>query len=130
MMQLADIKNTIISRLNSLPFKIKLSIIYGSAARGTFTPDSDIDILFVSDEINPKRHRRGEEIGLIKECLSLGHPLDILLLTSNEFESRKIDAGWKEKLIWIAGVSSEVEPEVTWSRYPGIDKDTLWIPIH
>jgi len=262
MMQLADIKNTIISRLNSLPFKIKSSIIYGSAARGTFTPDSDIDILFVSDEINPKRHRRGEEIARIKGYLSLGHALDILLLTSNEclsnfrnhnplfldiawegvilqdennflknlldetrsyiaeqniiklsdgwifpvaertpaflsnvsnrdfalamindgtrdftigvnimedgfydkavyhfqqavekalkavlicfgifkrthfvgdilmkdLESRKIDAGWKEKLIWIAGVSSEVEPEVTWSRYPGIDKDTLWIP--
>ena len=24
--------------------------------------------------------------------------------------------------------SEEIEPEVTWSRYPGIDDDTLWVP--
>jgi HEPN domain-containing protein len=28
----------------------------------------------------------------------------------------------------IARVSSEIEPEVTWSQYPGIDEDALWIP--
>ncbi|MBC7216793.1 MAG: hypothetical protein H5U36_01160 [Candidatus Caldatribacterium sp.] len=28
----------------------------------------------------------------------------------------------------IARVSLEVEPEVTWSRYPGIEKDHLWVP--
>jgi HEPN domain-containing protein len=45
-----------------------------------------------------------------------------------ELESRIIDLGWKEKLVLISKVSSEVEPEVTWSRYPGIDNDVLWIP--
>lgn len=262
MMQLTDIKKSIAAQLNSLPFRIKAAVLYGSFARGSFTPDSDIDILFASDEVNPKKHRRGEEIGRIKECLSLGHPLDILLLTSNEcfsnfrnhnplfldiaweglilldednffknlidetrsyiseknikkladgwlfpipertpaflsnvsnrdfalamindgardftigvnimedgfydkavyhfqqsaekaikavlicfgifkkthfvgnillkeIESRDIDSIWKEKLIRIAKISSEVEPEVTWSRYPGIDNDKLWIP--
>lgn len=262
MIQFTDIKNSIASGLNSIPFKIKASIIYGSFARGTFTPDSDIDILLVSDEINTKRHRRGTDIAQIKECLSLKHPMDILLLTSNEclsnfrnhnplfldiawegiilldennflrnlidetrsyiseknikklsdgwhfsvperktaflsnvsnrdfalamindgardftiginimedgfydkavyhfqqsaekavkavlicfgifkkthfvgevlmreLESRTIEMSWKEKLMRIARVSSEVEPEVTWSRYPGIDEDTLWIP--
>ncbi len=262
MMELMDIKNSIASRLNLLPFRIKASIFYGSFARGNFTPDSDVDILFVSDEVNPKKHRRGKDIARIKECLSSGYPLDILLLTSNEclsnfknhnplfldiawegvilldennflkalidetrsyiseknikklsdgwlfpvperipaflsnvsnrdfalamindgardftigvnimedgfydkavyhfqqsaekatkavlicfgifkkthivgeilmkeLESRKIDLSWKEKLMRIAKVSSEVEPEVTWSRYPGIDDDTLWIP--
>ena len=39
-----------------------------------------------------------------------------------------MDVSWKEKLILIAKISSEVEPEVTWSRYPGIDDDALWIP--
>lgn len=261
-MKVTDIKNSMASRVNSLPFRIKAAVLYGSFATGSFTPDSDIDILFVSDEINPKKHRRGEEIGRIKERLSLGHPLDILLLTSteclsnfrnhnplfldiawegvilldqdnflknlldetrsyiseknikklsdgwlfpvpertpaflsnvsnkdfaiamindgardfaigvnimedgfydkavyhfqqsaekavkavlicfgifkkthfvgeillNELDSRIIDVIWKEKLILIAKVSSEVEPEVTWSRYPGIDNDSLWIP--
>lgn len=84
MIHLTDIKNIVASQLNSLPFKIKASVLYGSFARGTFTPDSDIDILFVSDEVNPKKHRRGKDIARIKECLSSGQPLDILLLTSKE----------------------------------------------
>lgn len=84
MMKLTDIKNNVASKLHSLPFRIKAAVLYGSYARGNFTPDSDLDILFVSDEINPKKHRRGKEIGRIKECLSLRYPLDILLLTSTE----------------------------------------------
>lgn len=262
MMQVGDIKKHITSQVNSLPFKVRASILYGSFARGTSTPDSDIDILFVSDEINLKKQKRGKDIAQIKEYLSMKHPLDILLLTSKEcisnfsnhnplfldiawegiilfdennflktlleetrsyiseknikklsdgwlfpvpertpaflskvsnrdfavamindgardfaigvnimedgfydkavyhfqqsvekavkavlicfgifrkthlvgeilmkeLESRIIDVSWKEKLILIAKVSSEVEPEVTWSRYPGIDDDALWIP--
>jgi HEPN domain-containing protein/predicted nucleotidyltransferase len=261
-MQIGNMKNNISSQLHSLPFKIKAALLYGSFARGTFTPDSDIDILFVSDEVNPKKHRRGKDIAQIKECLSSGTPLDILLLTSKEclsnfrnhnplfldiawegliffdennfleslidetrsyiseknikklsdgwlfpvpertptflskvsnkdfalamindgvrdftigvnimedgfydkavyhfqqsaekavkavlicfgifkkthfvgeillkeLESRIMDVNWKEDLTMIAKVSSEVEPEVTWSRYPGIDNDALWIP--
>jgi HEPN domain-containing protein/predicted nucleotidyltransferase len=261
-MQVGDIKNIVASQLNSLPFKIRAVILYGSFARGTSTPDSDIDILFVSDEVNLRKQSRGKDIAQIKECLSLGQPLDILLLTSKEsisnfrnhnplfldiawegtilfdennfletllhetrvyiseknikklsdgwlfpvpertpaflsnvsnkdfalvmmndgardftigvnimedgfydkavyhfqqsvekavkailicfgifrkthfvgeillkeLESRTIDVGWKEKLVLVAKVSSEVEPEVTWSRYPGIDNNVLWIP--
>lgn len=262
MIQIADIKNSIVSRLNSLPFKIKASVLYGSFARGTSSPDSDIDLLFVSDEVDPKKHRRGRDIARIKECLSFGHPFDILLLTSKEcisnfrnhnplfldiawegvilfdennfvetlidetrsyiaeknikklsdgwlfpapertpaflsnvsnrdfalamindgardfsigvnimedgfydkavyhfqqsaekavkavpicfgifkkthfvgeillkeLESRVIDDNWKEKLMLIAKISSEVEPEVTWRFYPRINNNSLWIP--
>lgn len=262
MIQITDINNILSSRLDVLPFRIKASVLYGSFARGSFTADSDIDILFVSDDVNPIKHKRGEEIGLIKEHLSLNHPLDVLLLTSKEclsnfrnhnplfldialegvilldensflanlidetrsyisekrikkladgwlfpvperkpaflsnvsnrdfafammddgmrdftigvnimedgfydkavyhfqqsaeksikavlicfgifiktyfvgnilrkeIELRDIDSDLKEHLIKIAKISSEVEPEVTWSRYPGIDDDTLWIP--
>lgn len=28
----------------------------------------------------------------------------------------------------ISRLSSEIEPEVTWSRYPGIDEGILWLP--
>jgi HEPN domain-containing protein/predicted nucleotidyltransferase len=262
MMQVGDIIQHITFQVNSLPFKVRASVLYGSFARGTSGEHSDIDILMVSDEINLRKHRRGKEIAQIKECLSLGHPLDILLLTGKEcisnfrnhnplfldiawegrilfdennflktlidetrsyisekniqklsdgwlfpvpertpallskvsnrdfalamihdgardfdigfnimedgfydkavyhfqqsiekavkavlicfgifrkthfvgeillkeLESRTIDVKWKEKLILLAKVSSELEPEVTWSRYPGIDDDALWIP--
>jgi predicted nucleotidyltransferase len=56
MMQVRDIKKNITSRLESSPFKIRASILYGSFVRGTLTPDSDIDILFVSDEVNLGKH--------------------------------------------------------------------------
>jgi HEPN domain-containing protein len=40
----------------------------------------------------------------------------------------EIDGNWKDKLIQIAEISKEIEPQVTWSRYPGIVNNTLWIP--
>ncbi len=246
----------------TLPIKIRAAILYGSFARGTSAPDSDIDILLVSDEVSPRKQSRGKDIARIKESLSVGQPLDILLLTSREcvsnfrnhnplfldiawegvilfdednfletllhetrvyiseknikklpdgwifpvperipaflsnesnrdfarammkdgtrdfavgikimengfydkavyhfqqsvekavkavlicfgifrkthfvgeillkeLETRALESNWKEKLAALARVSIEVEPEVTWSRYPGIDDDALWIP--
>lgn len=236
--------------------------VYGSWARGTNALESDIDLLIVSDAVNPKRHRRGKETATIKNCLSMGNPLDILLLTreecmsnfqnhnplfldiawegvilvdsddflgncieetrnyiekkgiiklpdgwkypvdyrratnlsrvSNEDFARAmlddahrdykigkiltkeeffdkavyhfqqageksikailicfgdfkkthfvsdalsrtlntvdLDVSWKEKLMNIAQINKEIEPEVTWSRYPGMDHGSLWLP--
>ncbi|MDI6889829.1 MAG: HEPN domain-containing protein [Thermodesulfovibrionales bacterium] len=259
---MTDIKENIIGKLKALPIKVKAAAIYGSWAKGAQKKDSDLDILLISDEINPRRHKRGRKIAAIKEWLLLDFPLDILLLTTKECLSnfknhnplfldiawegiilldeddflkslieetrvyisergiKKLDDGWKfpvldrkavllskvsnedfaiamlidgerdfkigtsimnngyydkavyhfqqsvekavkavlicfgifkkthfvgeilnkelgerklnkdwrEKLMQIARVSSEVEPEVTWSRYPGMDEGTLWIP--
>ena len=44
-----DIKNTIVSQIKYLPFKIKACVLYGSFARGSQTPDSDIDIRKLED---------------------------------------------------------------------------------
>jgi len=46
----------------------------------------------------------------------------------DKLKEAEIEKEWKEKLLHIAAISNEIEPEVTWSRYPGIDNDTLWIP--
>lgn len=257
-----DIKEQITEKLVNIPFEIKAVVIYGSYARKAPEEDSDIDILLVSDQVNPKRHRRGREIAIIKGAIALGLPLDILLLTNTECISnfrnhnplfldiawegivlldeddflkglieetkeyilergikklddgwifpvqeripvllskvsnkdfaiamltdgerdfrvgvdilekgyfdkavyhfqqavekfvkailicfgvfkkthfvgdillkdiaeRKLDEEWNEKLSQLARISSEIEPEVTWSRYPGIDNDELWQP--
>jgi HEPN domain-containing protein/predicted nucleotidyltransferase len=259
---MVDIKKHIGSKLLSLPIKTKGALLYGSFAQGTYSRDSDIDILFISDEVSQKKHKRGREIAVIKEHLALPFPLDILLLTSQEclsnfrnhnplfldiasegiivfdennflkslleetkayitekrirkmkegwafpvldrtpsflskvsnkdfaivmltdgerdfhigvaimgngyfdkavyhfqqsvekvvkailicfgifqkthfvgeillqeLEKKELDRDWKEKLKHIGKISSEIEPEVTWSRYPGIDNDVLWIP--
>ena len=249
-------------RLASSPIKIIAAIIYGSWAKGVQTEDSDLDMLIISNEINPKKHKRGREIAQIKEWLSLGLSLDILLLKTDECISNfrnhnplfldiacegmilidqnnflknlmdetrdyilqrklekltdgwkfpvlyreetflsevsnkdfavvmltdgdrdfnigmslirecfydkavyhfqqaveksvkavlisfgefkkthyvgevltdrlkvmELEQDWKDKLSIIAKISDEIEPEVTWSRYPGIDRGTLWVP--
>ncbi len=257
-----DIKTYIAERLKSLPMKIISAAIYGSWAKGTHTVDSDIDLLIISNEVNPKKHKRGKDIVLLKECITKGFPLDILLLTKDEcisnfrnhnplfldiaydgiilfdednflndliaetrayifhrklekledgwrfpvlyreatylsnisnrdfamamltdgerdfyiaqgimkegyndkavyhfqqaaekaikavlisfgefkkshfvgaillekLKEMEIENEWREKLSRIAKISEEIEPEVTWSRYPGIDKGALWLP--
>jgi HEPN domain-containing protein/predicted nucleotidyltransferase len=256
------IKERIADGLKNLPVKVRSAAIYGSWAKGTQKEDSDIDILMISDEVNPRKQKRGREIAIIKEQLSVYVPLDILLLTTKEclsnfrnhnplfldiacegivlldeddflkslieetrayiserklrkledgwefpvtdrvpvylsnvsnkdfaiamltdgerdfeiavkilegwyfdkavyhfqqsvekavkailicfgifkkthfvgeillkeLETRELDDNWKEKLVQISRLSSEIEPEVTWSRYPGIDEGILWLP--
>lgn len=259
---IATIKENIINKLMTSPIPTIAAVIYGSWARGMQTKDSDIDILVISYAINPKKHKRGKEIACIKEWLSLGLPLDIQLLTTDEcisnfrnhnplfldiayegiilmdkddllknligetrayirerrieklvdgwrfpvlhreptflsdvsnrdfaivmltdgerdfnigmnimedgyfdkavyhfqqavekavkailisfgefkkthfvgeiliekLKEMELDHKWKDILIHIARISGEVEPEATWSRYPGIDRGELWIP--
>lgn len=257
-----NINEIIIDKLKTSSIRIRSAALYGSWARGIQSKDSDIDLLLISDMINPRKHKRGKEIACIKAWLSRGLPLDIMLLTFDEcisnfrnhnplfldiayegivlideedflrkliqetkayiFERKlekltdgwrfpvlyreatplssvsnedfamamltdgerdftigdsimkegyfdkavyhfqqavekavkavliafgefkkthfvgvilidklkrvEIDQKWKEKLFYIARISDEVEPEVTWSRYPGIDNGELWIP--
>ncbi len=81
-----DINEAILRRREFIPFEIVAILLFGSWAKGTETPDSDIDLLVVADGINPKRHRRSSEIVHIKNCLPL-LPFDILLLTKEEVMS-------------------------------------------
>jgi HEPN domain-containing protein/predicted nucleotidyltransferase len=67
----------------SLPFDVSGVVAFGSRVKGKATPHSDFDLLIVASGINPKRHRRTNEIIQIKHCLS-PLPLDILLLTPEE----------------------------------------------
>lgn len=66
-----------------LPFTIHGAIPFGSNIRGSARSDSDIDLVVVAEGINPKLHRRSEEIFLIKKVLPY-LPLDVLLFTPDE----------------------------------------------
>ena len=65
------------------PFQILGAIVFGSRAKGMAAANSDIDLLIIADGIALKRHRRGEEILLIKKNLPV-LPFDILLFSSAE----------------------------------------------
>lgn len=86
--QLADdIKRALTTEgKKSIPFDIVAALLFGSWAKVSETPDSDIDLLIIADGINIKRHRRGIEIAYLKHCLP-GLSLDILLFTQEEVRS-------------------------------------------
>lgn len=43
-------------------------------------------------------------------------------------EAAEIPEDQRKKLIDAGTVALEIEPEVTWSRYPGLIDDSLWVP--
>ena len=61
-------------------------ILFGSAATGTTTSDSDIDLLVVEDEVDDTR---AESVRLRKALGDLGHSLDVFVIATARFEKTK-----------------------------------------
>lgn len=61
-------------------------ILLGSAATGTMTADSDIDLLIVK---NDTTDRRQEYVRIRRALRDIAFPFDIILTTSDYFESTK-----------------------------------------
>jgi HEPN domain-containing protein/predicted nucleotidyltransferase len=68
---------------NRFPFTVSGAVLFGSQANDSHTRDSDIDLLVVAENINPRIHRRKKEMMAIKRSLP-GKPLDLLLLSPKE----------------------------------------------
>jgi len=69
-------------------------ILFGSAARGLPTPDSDVDLLIVMPVEGSKREK-AIEIGVIVNDLPV--PKDIIVTTPEDFEWRKRTVGTIER---------------------------------
>jgi predicted nucleotidyltransferase len=65
-------------------------ILFGSAATGQMTPDSDIDLLVI--ERNPV-NTRGESVRLRNALRGLGYPFDVIVMASDRFEETKMVVG-------------------------------------
>ena len=65
-------------------------VLFGSAARGSFGPDSDIDLLVVMPE---GTHRRKTAQKLYREIDGLGVPFDVLVATPIDLEQYKDTIG-------------------------------------
>ena len=61
-------------------------ILFGSAARGEMTPDSDIDLLVL--ERSPKEPRR-QSVRLRNALQGLGYPFDVIVMATERFEETK-----------------------------------------
>jgi len=61
-------------------------ILFGSAATGQMTRDSDIDLLIVEPDVSEQR----KEYVCIREALgNLGYPFDLLFISTEWFEDSK-----------------------------------------
>ena len=76
---------TIVTRLTEAATPARI-ILFGSAAAGTATSDSDIDLLVVEDEVDDVR---SESVRLRAALGDLGRPLDVLVMRTERFEKTK-----------------------------------------
>lgn len=60
--------------------------LFGSHARGSSTPDSDIDLLAVVPDTTLTRYQRA--VSARRELSSFNLPMDIVVLTNNEWEKQ------------------------------------------
>jgi predicted nucleotidyltransferase len=61
-------------------------ILFGSAAAGTMTRDSDIDLLVV--EADPG-HQRQRSLSIREKLIGLGYPFDVIVISTKWFEESK-----------------------------------------
>ena len=79
---LQDISDKIVAAVHP-----KMIILFGSYARGTAGPDSDLDFIVVEDgPFGPERSRRAEMVKLWRLLRDIRVPKDFLVFTPEEIE--------------------------------------------
>ena len=66
--------------------RVERIILFGSAAIGNMSSDSDIDLLVLEDSPGDIRH---EMISVRTALLGLGFPFDVLVMPTEQFEESK-----------------------------------------
>lgn len=61
-------------------------ILFGSAATGQMTKDSDIDLLIVDPA---PRNTRAESVKIRRAVGDVGYPIDVIVIASDRFEATK-----------------------------------------
>ncbi len=75
-------------------------ILFGSHARGTAGPDSDVDLLVVMEPHGSKRRRAIEIHGLLA---GMGVPKDVIVVTPEEFNAYRDAPGTVIRTAWQEG---------------------------
>ena len=69
-------------------FPVTAAYLYGSYARGNYTPDSDVDIMVVSPLSPDQLHQYRKEIAHLSSELSLDHDVTVSLTVRSESQFR------------------------------------------
>jgi predicted nucleotidyltransferase len=83
-----SLKNTIVRELKG--YKVKKALLYGSVAKATEEPGSDLDLFIITGSESDKAALKQAVEKLEKKCLEYyGNPLSPYILTTKEYEERK-----------------------------------------
>ncbi len=87
-MTTAQVEGTIrqMARRIAEQFHPEKIILFGSMARGDVTPDSDVDLLVIVREVGDRRALR---VAMRRAVNGMGLPKDIVVLTADEFETKR-----------------------------------------
>jgi predicted nucleotidyltransferase len=87
----SELNNIVLSFINALKSKgiiLEKVYLYGSRARGTSRPDSDIDLIVVSHKFSKMPFwKRWEIIG--NALAEVMEPIEVLAFSPDEFEEKK-----------------------------------------
>ena len=87
----SDLNNIVLSFINVLKYKgimLEKVYLYGSRAKGTSRPDSDIDLILVSPTFSKMPFwKRWEIIG--DALAEVMEPIEVLAFSPEEFEKKK-----------------------------------------
>ena len=67
-------------------FQPERIVLFGSWARGEQTPDSDVDLLVIMPQVEDRRALR---VAMRRLVNGMGLPKDIIVLSSDEFETKR-----------------------------------------
>ncbi len=84
-----DVVQKIVRRILKV-YKADKIILFGSAANGRMTRDSDIDLLVVKKKV---KDRLVESVKIDGALVGLGYPLDIIVMPLERFEETKNHIG-------------------------------------
>ena len=88
-MQATPSLDALIARIVSAVHPLRI-IVFGSAARGDMTADSDIDLLVVMPE---GTHRLRMARYIYQQLYGFGHPVDIVVTTPSTLNKQKDNIG-------------------------------------
>ncbi len=80
-----SVQDEIVRRILAVAKPDKI-ILFGSAATGTMTRDSDIDLLVVEQQPHDPRE---EYVSIRRALRGMSHPFDIIFITTQWFEESK-----------------------------------------
>lgn len=80
-----DVIGEIIKRILSVARPERV-ILFGSAANGRMTPDSDIDLLVLDEEV---ADARAEAHRIRQALLGIPYPFDVIVMSSERFEETR-----------------------------------------